>query len=267
MHKVTAINIADSINIRGVKTELKSDVTSQSNTELFYALPNNRFMAVFNNGVISFANFEKQDISHTLSKIKRYIKNPEENISETISIKFIDDSKVSFSEDTLYVPKEFDSNDLMKIVMYDLSQTVAIDYYSKISKTLISEVEKFASELERKGKLSISQKKMNKFIGKSLNTKNKIVSNLYIWDVPDIAWDDESLDIVHATLNRTFDISNRIKELQYTIDVVDDNLETFRGMYEHKHSSFLEIVVIILILVEILQTLDEKLKIVDMLFK
>lgn len=258
MYKVTAINIADNINIKGVKGILNTDVTSQSNTELFYALPNKKFMAIFNNGVISFANFEKADIDNILRRIKPYIKNPEENISETITIKFKDESNVSFSEDTLYVPKEFDSNDLLKIVMYDLSQTVAIDYYSKISETLISEVEKFASELEKKGKISISKKKMNKFIGKSLNTKNKIVSNLYIWDVPDIAWDDESLDIVHATLNKTFDLPNRIKELQYTIDVVDDNLETFRGMYEHKHSSFLEIVVIILIIIEILQTLEEK---------
>jgi len=35
---------------------------------------------------------------------------------------------------------------------------------------------------------------MMKFIGKSLNTKNKIVDNLYIFDSPDIAWDNKTLN-------------------------------------------------------------------------
>ena len=63
-----------------------------------------------------------------------------------------------------------------------------------------------------------------KFIGKSLSTKNKIVNNLYIFDVPDMAWDNEDLDRVHAILSKSYDLSSRIKELQYTFEIIDDNI-------------------------------------------
>jgi uncharacterized Rmd1/YagE family protein len=257
MHKLIAINIADSVDIKGVKTKFDVKPKIQTSTELFLNL-DKKYITVFNNGVIAFANFEDADIKNILEFIKPYLKSPQENISETININFIDENRIYIDEDTLFVPKKFESDDLLRIVMYDLSQTVGIDYYQKISEVLLEEVQKFASYLEQKGKLNIDKKEMNKFIGKSLTTKNKIVNNLYIFDVPDIAWENEELDRVHRVLSRTFDLQARIKELQYTFQVIDDNLNMFKGMHEHSRSAFLEIIVIILILIEILQTFGEK---------
>lgn len=251
--RVIAINIADNINIKGFKNSFEAKPTFQSASELFYTL-GDKYMTIYNNGVVAFANLENADIDILVDKIKPHMKNPQERIMELIKIEFVDNDKVTFEDDILQVPTEFKGNDLFRIVMYDLSQTVGIDYYSSTSEKLLGEVEKFAEELETKGKLSISKIEMNKFIGKSLSTKNKIVNNLYIFDVPDIAWDDPSLEIVHKVMSRNFDLQNRIKELQYTFEVIDDNLDKFQGMQQHEHSALLEIVVIILIFVEILKS-------------
>ena len=258
MHKLIAVNVADHIDIKGVKSQFKERPIVQTTSELFLKLADNRYISIFNNGVISFANFNQNDINAIISAVKPYMKSPQENISETLNIDFED--AVRFEDDTIYVPKDFDTPDLLRLALYDLSQSIAIDYYSKISEVLLDEVEKFASELEKKGKLSISKKEMNKFIGKSLSTKNKIVNNLYIFDVPDMAWDNEDLDRVHAILSKSYDLSSRIKELQYTFEIIDDNLEMFKGMYEHSSSTKWEIVVVVLIIIEILQIAGDKFK-------
>jgi len=253
MYRLIAINISDKIDIKKAQTIFGRSLISTS-SELFLKTVEEKFITIFNNGVVTFANYDSNEINTTLDSLKPFLTNPQENINETININFTQESRAHYEEGTLFVPEEFNSNNLMRIVMYDLSQTVGIDYYSKTAENLLSEVEKFASELESTGKMRISEKEMNKFIGKSLSTKNKIVGNLYLFDVPDLAWEDERLDVVHKILSRTFDISARIKELQSTLEVVDDNLNIFKDMYQHTHSAFLEIVVIVLILIEILQT-------------
>lgn len=98
-----------------------------------------------------------------------------------------------------------------------------------------------------------------KFIGKSLNTRNEIIDNLYIFDSPDIAWDDERVERVHKILSRVFDLNVRFRELEYTFNIIDNNLKIFNDSYEHRHSAFLEIVVIILILIEVIKSFVETL--------
>lgn len=258
MYRLTAINISDNIDIKIVRDIIEGRIIVNTISELFIKTQENKYITVFNNGVISFCNYTDVEMRRILNDIRMSIKNPQENISESINIELTDQERVRYENNVLYVSSEYDGSDLLRIVMYDLSQTVGIDYYSKISENLLAEVEKFATQLEKKGKISLSNKEMNKFIGKSLSTKNKIVSNLYIFDTPDMVWEKENLEIVHKVLTRTFDLNARIKELQSTFDVIDDNLEMFKRMYEHKHSAFLENIVIVLILIEILKSFAEK---------
>ncbi|MDA0941070.1 MAG: RMD1 family protein, partial [Bacteroidetes bacterium] len=48
--------------------------------------------------------------------------------------------------------------------------------------------------LEKRGKLTISGKKLKQFIGHVLKIKNQISENLYIFDSPDITWENEALN-------------------------------------------------------------------------
>ena len=47
--------------------------------------------------------------------------------------------------------------------------------------------------------------------------------------------------------------------LQHNLDVISENLDFFKDILQHKHSSLLEWIIILLILFEILQVLFEKL--------
>jgi uncharacterized Rmd1/YagE family protein len=256
--KLKAIIIADTIDIRQLKTNFKGKLIISTSSELFYKIARNKYISIFNYGVVVFSNHSQREIDQVITDIEKHITNKQDRISETISIEFIDTTGVSYENEVLSFPAEYESNELFRIVMFDLSQTVAIDYYSGIADILLQEVKSLSSELEHKGKISLGKKDMMKFIGKSLNTKNKIVDNLYIFDSPDIAWDNENVERVHKILTRTFDLNARFKELEYTFKIIDDNLQIFNDTYNHRYSSTLEIVVIILILIEVLKSLGEK---------
>ena len=259
--KLVALNIADSIDVKGLKNSFQGKLVTSTSTELFYKTAENQYVSIFNYGVVAFSNHTQQEIDSVLSSIDKFIVNKQENISETIQVEFKETPGISYENEVLSVPLKFNHDQLFRIVMFDLSQSVALDYYSDIAEKLLQEVKGFSSELEQKGSISLNKKAMMKFIGKSLNTKNKIVDNLYIFDSPDITWESEKMDKVHKLLARTFDLTSRFKEIEYTFNIIDDNLQIFKENYEHRHSTFLEVVVIILILIEILQTATEKLHI------
>lgn len=254
-----AINIADSIDVKTLKGSFKGKLITSTSTELFYKTSENKYVSVFNYGVVAFSNHSQQEIGVVIADIEKFLFNKQEEISETIQIQFTESPGISYDNDVLSVPMKLNKDELFRIVLFDLSQSVALDYYSKIAESLLQQVKKYAAELEQKGKISLNKKEMMKFIGKSLSIKNKVVDNLYIFDSPDITWENDKIDKVHKLLTRTFDLGSRFKEIEYYFNIIDDNLELFKGNYEHQHSAALEIVVIILILIEILNSAYERL--------
>ena len=257
--KLVALNIADSIDVKVLKNSFQGKLIKSTSTELFYKTDDNKYISIFNYGVVAFSDASPEEIESTITLLNDYTRKEQERISETIEIQFKEAPGVTYDNEVLTVPTKFHKDELFRIVMFDLSQSVALDYYSGIAEKLLQEVKSFSAELEQKGKISLSKKSMMKFIGKSLSIKNKVVDNLYIFDSPDITWESDKIDKVHKLLTRTFDLGSRFKEIEYYFNIIDDNLELFKGNYEHQHSATLEIVVIILILIEILNSAYERL--------
>ena len=113
--------------------------------------------------------------------------------------------------------------------------------------------------LEKKGRLAISGKRLTKFIGKTLLLRNRIAENLYIFDSPPETWEDERLDKLYNELKRTFDLQERFRNVADGLGIVKDNLELFRDILQYRNSVFLEWIVIILITIEVVHYLLEKL--------
>lgn len=75
---------------------------------------------------------------------------------------------------------------MLRIIMLNVAQSVALDYYSQQTAALLEETNHHTQVLERKGRLDLSGSKMIRYIGRTLNLKNWISENLYIFDSPDI---------------------------------------------------------------------------------
>merc|ERR1711974_121617 len=111
-----------------------------------------------------------------------------DSLTEDIVVKITPNLlKVSFN--AVELPSLED--EMIRLVMLHTSQSVALDRYSEITEALLDEANVHSEELERSGRLKISSKNLKKFIGKTLNLKNRISENLYIFDSPDVTWEDE----------------------------------------------------------------------------
>jgi uncharacterized Rmd1/YagE family protein len=99
---------------------------------------------------------------------------------------------------------------------------------------------------------------LKKYIGRTLNIKNRITGNLYIFDSPDEIWEDEELNKLDVGLKKTFDLQARFRTILEGLQIVKENLELFRDLLQYRNSTRLEWVIIILILVEVLNLFFER---------
>lgn len=254
--RIEAVQIAESFNIKKFRTEFRTEAFSGSTSEVFYALTeNNRYLYIFDYGVVVFANYDPVAKSEFLNFVKNYATNPVDlNLTEEYTIESSENiSKITVRNDYVTVPK-IDSS-LLRIVMLNTGQSVALEYYEVLTDELITSSKEYIVELEQKGRLSISKKDLLKYIGKVLNVKNSIVDNLYILDDPNLVWDNEELDLLNRNLKNNFDIDPRFKDLDYRLQIVEDNLTLFTDVLNVRESHRLEWIIIILIAFEIIMAL------------
>lgn len=254
--KIEAYQIAESFNIKKFRAEFQAEEHSGTNAEVFYdLLGSNRYLFVFDYGVVVFANYDALAKSEFIRFVKNYATNIVElDLSEEYQIHIDTSLEKSFVKNN-FVSVPHINPLILRIVMLNIGQSVALEYYETLTDELINSSKNHISELERNGKLSISKNNLLKYIGKVLNVKNSIVDNLYILDDPNLVWDDEELNILNRHLKTNFDIHTRFKDLDYRLHIVEDNLKLFTEVLNYKESSRLEWVIIILIFIEIIISL------------
>ncbi|MCG2610736.1 RMD1 family protein [Flavobacterium sp. SM15] len=254
--QIEAVQIAEAFNIKKFRAEFRAEAFSGSTSEVFYALTeNNRYLYIFDYGVVVFANYDAVAKSEFLNFLKNYAINPTNlNLSEEYKIVFEEHSTKFFvKNDFVSVPKI--DPDILRIVMLNTGQSAALEYYEVLTDELITSSKYYILELEQRGKLSISKTDLLKYIGKVLNVKNSIVDNLYILDDPNLVWDNEDLNLLNRNLKANFDINPRFKDLDYRLQIVEDNLTLFTDVLNVRESARLEWIIIILIAFEIALTL------------
>lgn len=249
MIRIIAYQIAENTNIKKFKAEYTGELINSNSFELFYKYKQG-YIFVLNYGVVVFADVDDLQRSTFISFLTKYCINHLENhLQEDFVIEKKGIPQPEFSYNSLLVSEIND--DVIRIVMLQVAQSLALDFYQEVAQQIFDSSVNLTNQLENYGKLKISKQKLLKFIGKTLNTKNRIIDNLYIYDTHPVVWEDEFLGKVNDGLTKTFDIAIRFKELEYMLKRVENNLSVFVELTDAKESKRLELVVIILILIEV----------------
>ncbi|HTJ51490.1 MAG TPA: RMD1 family protein [Cyclobacteriaceae bacterium] len=255
--KLSAILVANQLDIKGIKAFFDIKPLADTSSELFYSYGSEKYQYYFNFGVVVFAGYTEDEMKYAIKTISPFLKTPATNwLRDDHDIKVEEGSDIIFDFDELIISK-LDAK-IIRITMFNLAQSVALDHYHGVTENLLEEVKGFANELELTGKLKISRKNMMRFLGRALNTQNEIAENIYIFDAPDLVWDDEFLDGLHKGLMKHFDLRVRFSEIEYTLRIIEDNLSVFREIIHQRESNLLEYIIIILIMVEVFDILITK---------
>jgi required for meiotic nuclear division protein 1 len=250
---IEAYQISESFNIKKFRAEFKVEAFSGSTSEIFYAFSDlNRYLYIFDYGVVVFANYDEIAKSEMILFIKNYASDLVDlNLFEEYRIEIDTNQTKSIVKNDYVIVPEIDAS-VLRIVMLNIGQSVALEFYEVLTDAQITSSKHYIIELEKKGKLSISKINLLKYIGKVLNVKNSIIDNLYILDDPNLVWENEDLAVLNRLLKTNFDINTRFKDLDYRLQIVEDNLRLFTDVLNVRDGSRLEWTVIILIAIEIL---------------
>jgi required for meiotic nuclear division protein 1 len=250
MVSVIAYQVAESILIKKFRSEYEGDLIHATSFDLFYRFKEG-YIYVLNYGVVVFANVEEIDRTNFILLIKEFCINQlEKRYKEDFLILISNVTSPVFSYNALTVPTVNDK--LISITMLHVAQSAALDYYHEKAQKLMDDTVVLTTRLEKYGKLKIGKKALLKFIGKAMNTKNKIIDDLYVIDSPAVVWEDELMGKVNDGLSKTFDIHIRFRELEYILRIVENNLSIFIELTNARESHRLEWIIIILIFIEVL---------------
>jgi uncharacterized Rmd1/YagE family protein len=256
MYKVLSVQISDSIDIKMFKTACVFELASSDSDELFFKINSGKYVYVFRYGVVSFLNHDEYEISNFVKQLLPYCKNLlEPTLREEFEVEVNKkENKFGYNKIEIINP----NMDVLRIIMLNVSESVALDYYTEQSDLLLTATNEQTLFLEQKGKLQTSGRDLKKFIGRTINLKNRITENLYIFDAPPEVWDDENLYKIDSELKKTFDIQSRYRNIHEELQIIKDNLGLFIDIMHQRKSSMLETVVILLILVEVINLFVEK---------
>lgn len=259
MLKVLSLQIADGIDIKEFKTVFKAELLHGDSDELFYRVKSTpqKYVYIFKYGIVSFLGYNEVEIMAFIQAITPYGKNPfEQHISDEFDIE-VNAPRNKFGYNKIEI--EGETTDSLRLIMLNVSQSVALDHYSQQTNKLLEETTYHTQTLEKKGRLELSGGNLKKYIGRTLNLKNRIEANLYIFDSPEETWEDENLNRLDIGLKRTFDLQARFRTIREGLEIVKENLDLFKDLLQYRNSIVLEWIIIILILVEVINLFIEKL--------
>lgn len=235
--------------LKAVKALFEFTPVKSDNTYFLIQLDEQSFVYVKEYGSVVFFNVpdsRMKELTDTISKTydKWFVCE-----SNTLVVDANCDLKVDFDE--IVIPAM--EVDLVHIIALNLAQSAILHYYQAITDEQMEETRVLSAYLERTGKVKLNQKKLAKYIGQTMSLRNKIADNLYIFESPPLAWTDVRLSQLDTMLSKELDFKNRYHGMQSSLSLIRENHEFYKDMLQHKHSSMLEWIIIILILFEVAQ--------------
>ncbi len=256
MLKVVAIQIADSIDVKQFRTAFPPEVHYGDSEELFYVIEAQKLLYVFKYGIVCFLGYNEVEMLAFIQVISPYCKQLfDQRLSEEFDVE-TGAPENKFGYNTIEIARS--DEETLRLIMLNVSQSVALDRFNEQTNVLLEETNFYTLVLEKKGNLNLSRTNLKKYIGRTLNLKNRIAANLYIFDSPDETWENESLNALDIGLKKTFDLQARFRTIQEGLQIVKENLELFKDLLQYRNSTSLEWIIIILILVEVINLLIER---------
>ncbi|MFT5777574.1 MAG: putative Rmd1/YagE family protein [Crocinitomicaceae bacterium] len=218
-------------------------------TYLLYQWEESSYIYIKDFGCATFINVPEKVINSLIEDLN---KEKDDWVDyDTFKIIINKDKELSVDFDTITIPTL--DLELMHIIALNLAQSSALNHYQSITDELLEETREVSNYLEKTGEVKLTRKRLAKYIGQTMSLRNRIADNLYIFEAPPLAWTDARLSQLDTLISEELDFENRHRGMQASLNVIRENHEFYKDVLQHKHSSMLEWIIIILILFEVVQ--------------
>lgn len=140
-------------------------------------------------------------------------------------------------------------------ISHALTQSVKLQAFEQVIEKTIENTRHLPAELAEQGKISLSRKKISQKIGALFAQRNSINLHSDILDTPEFFWRRPRYEPYYKMATEYMDISIRLDILNRRLDVIHELYDILSNELKHSHSSYLEWVIIWLIVTEVLLTI------------
>jgi len=255
-YRFIALDLGDDIDIKRLMQEKSSHIEYIRWEEPFKFKYAQGTVYVYSFGAVVGLNVPSNQFNSLVSELDEYvIGNVKHTVTEILEVinKDSKDKEIEIFEDRVYLPRIDEG--VISTVAFVLAQSVSLHRIEQKTGLLIDEIEKFLSE---KGKVAKGRKALGLAM-KILKTRHEILSDVMILDKPDIAWENELYDQLYQKLARYYELSRRYKNVTTKLDHAFEVASVLLEIHSESKANFLEWMIILLFVLEIVISLIEKL--------
>ena len=245
-----AYHLTEILKLKEIDRLFSQTVITRTSTKLVYQEGESGYFFIYRFGSVVFFNIEPSRQTAIVEKIRTIIGVKEALVtSEELFIDVQKDGKNEVLFERVILDRlSFERVDVLALV---LAQSTALEYFELTVDELLKKSGKITSDLRDKGRMRMSEKQINKFIGTCMLAKQDMVSSMYLLDTPDEAWNNEVLDALYRDASDMFELKERYKTMDHKLRVMQDNLEIIADLVQNRRATLLELTIILLILVEV----------------
>lgn len=206
---------------------------------------------VFPYGCVTFWGMASaEEEKHFLASLKLFEKNAtSHSYCEESTFCYGDKTEIHEEEDRIVLEGE---DPFIKLSLsHALSQSVKLEMFERNIHNTIVATRHLPHELAAKGKISLSRRKMAQQIGQLVAERHSINLHSDILDQPEFFWKRPRYEPYYAMGAAYMDLSTRLDILNKKLMVVHELYTILSDELKHTHSSFLEMIIIGLIVMEV----------------
>lgn len=140
-------------------------------------------------------------------------------------------------------------------ISYGLAQSIKLESFEEQIRGAIKKHNYLPEEISTRGTITLSRRAIFKRMGEIFIARSSINLNIEFLDTPEFFWRNPSLEPQYQMMKNFLDIPSRVAALNQKLDVLQELLDILNSQVMHRHSSLLEVIIIVLIAVEILISL------------
>ncbi len=241
--------LAGSFKRKGYLTRLSRDVLHVSSTkksaDIFF----------FSHGSFVCWGFNKRQELKWVDYVREFARNPLTTIEsdhfcyqlgEEITISTHDRFKIDV------ITLDSDNAQVKLAISYGLAQAIKLEAFEDAIQVAIRKNGYLPEEIANSGVTSLSRNALFKRMGEIFLARSSINLNSEYLDTPEFFWRNPNLEPFYTITKKFLDIPSRVMALNQKLDVLQDLFDILNSQVEHRHSSMLETIIILLILIEII---------------
>lgn len=208
---------------------------------------------IFKYGCVIFWGFNPEDEHRFLAEIAPLQHNTNIEVQiDTCYFVVRGGQETNIEEENDLIILEADDDKIKLSMSYGLSQSVKLAVFENSVDIAINKNKDLPDMLIKTGKILLSRRKLAKKIGHLFVERNSVNLHSTILDTPDFFWRQPRYEAYYNMAIEFLDKDRRIEILNKRLDVMHELYEILSAELQHLHSSRLEWIIIILIMIEVL---------------